>query len=131
MREMDFSQKNLANRWLGVKGMWDLLQGETKQFVKRRLESFMRAEVSHRLGCRRYQRSVKRQGYRNGSYARDLLTSYGWLEGLVVPRVREGGFQPLCLEKYRRRQRAVDRVLLEAFLLGHATQVEYFEPVLC
>jgi len=27
MREMDFSEKNLANRWLGVKGMWDLLQG--------------------------------------------------------------------------------------------------------
>jgi len=96
MREMDFSQKNLVSRWLGVKGMWDILQGETKQFVKQRLESFMRVEVSHRLGCSCYQRSVKRRGYRNGSYARDLLTSYGWLEGLVVPRVREGGFQPLC-----------------------------------
>jgi len=122
MREMDFSQKKLVSRWLGVKGMWDILQGETKQFVKQRLESFMRVEVSHRLGCSCYQRSVKRRGYRNGSYARDLLTSYGWLEGLVVPRVREGDFQPLCLEKYRRRQRAVDRVLLEAFLLGHATR---------
>jgi len=54
----------------------------------------MRVEVNHRLGCGRYQRSDGRQGYRNGSYARDLLTSYGWLEGLVVPRVREGGFQP-------------------------------------
>jgi putative transposase len=75
----------------------------------------MRMEVSHRLGCSYYQRSVKRRGYRNGSYARDLLTSYGWIKGLVVPRVRQGGFQPLCLERYRRRQRAVDRVLLEAF----------------
>ena len=56
MREMDFSEKNVVNRWLGVKGMWDLLQGETRQFVKHRLESFMRIEVSHRLGCRRYQR---------------------------------------------------------------------------
>jgi hypothetical protein len=88
---MDFSQKDLANRWRGVKGVWELIQGETKQFVRRR-------------------------GYRNGSYARDLLTSYGWLEGLVVPRVREGGFQPLGLERYHCRQRAVDRVLLETFL---------------
>jgi len=55
MREMDFSDKNVVNRWLGVKGMWELLQGETKQFVKRRLE------------------------------------------GLVVPRVREGGFQPYAV----------------------------------
>ena len=122
MREMDFSEKNLANRWLGVKGMWGLLQGETKQFVKRRLESFMRVEVSHRLGCGRYQRSDGRRGYRNGSYVRDLLTTYGWIDGLMIPRVREGGFQPSCLERYRRRQRAVDRVLLEAFLLGHATR---------
>lgn len=119
---MDFSEKNSANRWLGVKGMWDLLQGETNQFVKRQLESFMRVEVSRRLGCSRYQRSGSRQGYRNGSYAHDLLSSYGWLVGLVVPRVREGGFQPSCLVRYRRRQRAVDRVLLEAFLLSHATR---------
>lgn len=122
MREMDFSEKNLANRWLGVKGMWDLLQGETRRFVKGRLERLMRVEVSDRVGCGRYERSGNRRGYRNGRYVRDLLSSYGWISGLEVPRVREGGFQPSCLERYRRRQRVVDRVLLEAFLLGHATR---------
>jgi len=40
MREMDFSDKNVVNRWLGVKGMWELLQGETKQFVKRLVGGF-------------------------------------------------------------------------------------------
>jgi transposase-like protein len=50
------------------------------------------------------------------------LTSYGWIEGLSVPRVREGGLESEVLERYRRRQRAVDRVLLEAFLLGHSTR---------
>jgi hypothetical protein len=90
MREMDFSERNLANRWLGVKGMWGLLQGETRHFVKRRLESFMRAEVSHRLGCGRYERSGQRRGYRNGCYVRDVngdgfddlalpgRSSFGW-----------------------------------------------------
>ncbi len=122
MREMDFSEKNLRNRWLGVKGMWALLQGETRRFVKRRLERVMRAEVSQRVGCGRYERSRDRRGHRNGHYVRDLLTSYGWIEGLQVPRVRQGGFQPSCLQRYRRRQRAVERVLLAAFLLGHATR---------
>lgn len=33
-----------------------------------------------------------------------------------------GGFSSEVLERYRRRQRQVDRVLLEAFLLGHSTR---------
>jgi len=53
---------------------------------------------------------------------RDLLSSYGWIEGLVVPRIREGGIDFELLERYRRRQRHVDLVLLEAFLLGHSTR---------
>ncbi|MCJ7578447.1 MAG: IS256 family transposase, partial [candidate division Zixibacteria bacterium] len=66
--------------------------------------------------------SKRRRGYRNGSYVRDLLSSYGWIEGLVVPRVREGGIDFQLLERYRRRQRQVDLVLMEAFLLGHSTR---------
>ena len=122
MRELDFSEKNLRHRWQGVKPIWDAIQGEVKHQVKRRLEQAMRMEVCHHLRCGRYRRSAQRQGYRNGSYGRDLLTRYGWIASLMVPRVRAGGFQPSVLERYRRRQRQVDQVLLETFLLGHATR---------
>jgi transposase-like protein len=122
MREMDFSESNLSNRWLGVKGIWKLLEGEVKRFVKIHLERALVIEQKARVGCDRYERAEGRCGYRNGSYARDLLTSYGWVERLVVPRVREGGLESEVLERYRRRQRLVDRVLLEAFLLGHSTR---------
>jgi transposase-like protein len=130
MREMDFSESNLSNRWLGVKGIWKLLEGEVKRFVKIHLERALVIEQKARVGCDRYERVDGRCGYRfallttsrNGSYARDLLTSYGWVEGLVVPRLREGGFESEVLERYCRRQRQVDRVLLEAFLLGHSTR---------
>lgn len=122
MREMDFSESNLRNRWFGVKSIWKQIQGEVKGFVKSRLERALVLEQSVCVGCGRYKRTSKRQGYRNGSYVRDLLTSYGWIEGLAVPRIREGGFESKVLERYRRRQRQVDRVLLEAFLLGHSTR---------
>jgi putative transposase len=122
MREMDFSERNLGNRWLGVKGIWRLIEGEVKRLTKGHLERALVWEQGLRVGCGRYKRSKKRQGYRNGSYVRDLLTRYGWIEGLVVPRVREGGIESEVLERYRRRQRQVDRVLLEAFLLGHSTR---------
>ena len=121
-REMDFSESNLWNRWFGVNSFWKEIQGETKRFVKVRLERALVVEQGRRVGCGRYRRSQRRRGYRNGSYERDLLTSYGWIEGLKVPRVREGGIESEVLERYRRRQRAVDRVLLEAFLLGHSTR---------
>jgi len=122
MREMDFSERNLRNRWLGVKGFWKLMQGEAKRLVKVGLERVLVIEQGARVGCKRYKRSKTRRGYRNGSYVRDLLSSYGWVEGLVVPRVREGGIESEVLERYRRRQRQVDRVLLQAFLLGHSTR---------
>jgi transposase-like protein len=57
----------------------------------------------------------ERWGYRNGSYARDLLTSYGRIEGLMVPL--GGGLESKVLERYRRRHRQVDLVLLEGFFV--------------
>ena len=93
-----------------------------KGYIKFRLERALVLEQGVYVGCSRYKRSQERRGYRNGSYIRDLLTSYGWIEGLAVPRVREGGISSEVLERYRRRQRQVDRVLSEAFLLGHSTR---------
>ena len=121
-RELDFSESNLRNRWFGVNSFWKEIQDEAKRFAKVRLERALMVEQGRRVGCGRYKRSSSRRGYRNGSFERDLLTSYGWIEDLKVPRVREGGLEFEVLERYRRRQRALDRVLLEAFLLGHSTR---------
>lgn len=49
------------------------------------------------------------------------MTRYGWMEDLRVPQVREGGMESEVLERYRRRQRVLGRILLENLLLGHST----------
>ncbi len=84
MREMDFSESNLGNRWLGVKEIWNDIQGEVKRFIKFRLERAMVLDQSVQVGCGSYGRSEDRRGYRNGSYVRDLLTSYWWIEDLSL-----------------------------------------------
>ena len=122
MRELDFSENNLFSRQCGVNTIWKLLQGETKRYVKVRLERALAAEVEERVGCARYVRSEERQDYRNGSYRRDLLTTYGWINDLRVPRVRGGGVESGVFRRYQRRQGLLDRVLLESFLLGHSTR---------
>jgi len=122
MRELDFTEGNVFNRWLGVNSIWRDVHFEVKRYVKRRIERVMKIDLDSHLGCSRYERSKQRRGYRNGSYTRGLLTSYGWIEDLEVPRSRASGYQPSVLEQYHRRQRQVDRVLLEGFLLGHSTR---------
>ena len=121
-RELDFSESNLRNRWFGVKSFWKQIEEEARRLVKVRLERALVVEQGRRVGCGIYRRSRKRRGYRNGSRGRDLLTRYGWIEDLRVPRVREGGIDFEVLERYRRRQRVLDRRLLEGFLLGHSTR---------
>jgi putative transposase len=122
MREVDFTAENVCQQWLLVKGFWKDFEGQTIGFVQRSLEQVLQAEVSRRIGGARYERVVDRRDYRNGSYVRELLTSYGWIRALRVPRVRGGGIETVVFEKYRRRQRQLDLVLLEAFLLGHSTR---------
>jgi len=123
MRELDFSKENITEGWEIVKDFWgDGLREEVLKLVKRMLGRVLVEEVKGVIGCKRYQRSKSRRGYRNGSYRRDLLTGYGWLEELKVPRVRGISFRPSAWGRYKRRQKALDRVILEAFLLGHSTR---------
>ena len=107
MREMDFTEGNVSNRWMGVKSIWREMHFETKRYIRRYLESSLRLDLDSRLGCGRYERAGSRKGYRNGSYTRDFLTSYGWIEGLEIPRARDIAYQPRLLERYKRRQKWV------------------------
>lgn len=122
MREVDFTEKSLSSQWHLVNGFWKDFERQTLGLVKRSLEQVLQVAVSRRIGGARYERVADRRDYRNGSYGRELLTSYGWIRDLRVPRVRRGGVETVVLERYRRRQRQVDQVLLEAFLLGHSTR---------
>src|ERR671915_885118 len=87
-----------------------------KQLVEQRLEE----EMAQYLGLSRYEHASDRHDYRNGHYVRHLLTEMGDLE-LLVPRSRKGGFPTKLFERYARRCRTVDRVLLACFCLGLST----------
>jgi transposase-like protein len=60
------------------------------------------------------------QDRRNGAYRRWLLTGLGAIE-LSVPRTRTMS-GVVMLERYARRERAVDRVILAGFVLGLSTR---------
>lgn len=92
-----------------------------RQELKRLLESRLEEEMAEYLGVSRYERAADRLDYRNGHYVRHLLTEMGDLE-LLVPRSRTGGFPSRLIERYARRCRSIDRVLLACFCLGLSTR---------
>ena len=80
--------------------IWKFIGATLKQGLKRLLESLLEDEVTTKVNARRYERSSRRQGYRGGHYIRDLVTRYGLLEALRVPRLAEGTTDFELFDKY-------------------------------
>src|SRR5450759_1347561 len=85
------------------------------------LEDVMREELDALIGVGWGECSPKREGYRNGSYTRDLVTSSGRIEQIKVPRARAGQFHTQVSERYSRYEPQVAQGLTEMFVAGVST----------
>jgi putative transposase len=92
-----------------------------RRALKELLEKRLEEEMAEYLGLSRYEHGSDRHDYRNGHYVRHLLSEMGDLE-LLVPRSRKGKFSTRLFERYARRCRSVDKVLLACFCLGLSTR---------
>ena len=131
----DLTQLTVKDLWKEVKeeeDWWGDLKEKTQRLIKRLLESTMDEEIIAQLQVARYQRSGKRRGYRNGYRHRSLLTEFGLLDNIQVPRDRHGAYQPGILQRYQRRQEQVNKVVREMFLQGVSTRKvqEVLKPML-
>ena len=70
-----------------------------KDLIGRALQKTLDAQFENHIGASRYERTEKREGYRNGYYERQLTTRVGKVS-LSVCRDREGTFQPLVFARY-------------------------------
>ncbi len=102
--------------------VWKFIGATLKQGLKRLLESLLEDEVTTKVNARKYERSCRRQGYRGGHYIRDLVTRYGLLEDLRVPRLAEGATDFELFDKYQRRRPDVDAAIGRLFLQGVSTR---------
>jgi putative transposase len=131
----DLTELTLDDYWREVKwedDWWGDLKAQTQRLVKRLMEAVLEEEIVEQLGVDRYRRSHLRGGYRNGYRHRSLLTEFGLLEEIRVPRDRSGLFQPHVFERYQRRQAHVNQMVREMFLQGVGTRrvQEVLKPLL-
>jgi putative transposase len=91
--------------------------GQLAHLLEAILNQVLEAQVAEQLQAGRYERSVQRQGYRNGYKSRQLTTRVGALT-LRVPQVREGGFSPELFARYQRSEQALILTLMEMVVNG-------------
>jgi len=131
----DLTEITLKDLWKEVKeeeDWWGGIKEDTQRLIKRLLESTMDEEIIAQLQVARYQRSGNRLGYRNGHRKRSLLTEYGLLDNIKVPRDRQGIYQSSLLTRYQRRQGQVNEMVREMFLDGVSTRKvqDVLKPIL-
>jgi len=115
----------VADLWKGVKDeatLWGDISRETLRTVKLLLENRMHDELVNHLNAGRYMHNPARRGYRNGRYSRRLVTTWGTIPDLHIPRARQSGFQPTVLSRYQRRTHDVNALVRAVFLGGVSTR---------
>ena len=102
---------------------WGDFQGQTRQMLKRLLETDAEQRMAEYLGLRWHERTprAERVDYRNGFYERDYVTPLGVIR-LRIPRTRERSFLPRWIGPLERRAPEVAELIRQAFLRGISTR---------
>jgi transposase-like protein len=115
----------VADLWKEVKDparLWGDLTAEMQRTVKLLLQNRLHDEVAAYLQAAPYQRRPGRRGVRNGFYTRRLVTTWGTIPDLEMPRCRLRGFTSTVVPRYQRRHAAVDQLIQAVFLAGVSTR---------
>lgn len=95
----------------------EVLRPMLQELVQAALEE----EFNQFIGAGPWRRSEQRRGWRNGSKPRQWRTRVGTLD-LLVPKDREGRFQPSLFARYERSEKALVLALIEMYVKGVSTR---------
>lgn len=116
--------KILQEWWQEVKGnFWqEDAKPEVLKLVKELMESTLKEDLMLHIDRQPYQRTRDGATYRNGYYKRSLVTQFGTVDGIKVPRLREGLFSTKVFRRYKRYQDMVEDIVEGIFLAGVSTR---------
>ena len=93
-----------------------------RQVVRILFEHVLEEDLTAMLQAAPYERNGMRLGQRNGSYTRDLVTKFGRIVDLRVPRERAGRFRTKLFDRYKRRVKEIDTAIRDMFINGISTR---------
>ncbi len=107
----------LKEWWPEVKeNFWEQdAKASVRMLVKELMEQTMDEEMEQIV-------KLKEAPYRNGYYSRSLVTQFGLIEEIQVPRFRYGRFKTSVFQRYKRYQNVVEDLVEGIFLAGVSTR---------
>ena len=92
-----------------------------RESVRLVMQDLIEVDVAEHIGAGRYERTDTRTTQRNGSRPKLISTQAGDVE-LAIPKLRQGSFFPVILERRRRIDQALYAVVMEAWVNGVSTR---------
>lgn len=92
-----------------------------RESVRLVMQDLIEVDVAEQIGAGRYERTDTRTTERNGSRPKLISTQAGDVE-LAIPKLRQGSFFPVILERRRRIDQALYAVVMEAWVNGVSTR---------
>jgi transposase-like protein len=92
-----------------------------RESVRLVMQDLIEVDAAEQIGAGRYERSESRTTQRNGSRSKLVSTQAGDVE-LAIPKLRQGSFFPVILERRRRIDQALYAVVMEAWVNGVSTR---------
>lgn len=122
LAQLYFDDKDVRQRWDNIPYTFESeLKRETQRSLKRLLETNMEIEVQDLIG-QRWHHTYQRTDYRNGYRYRNLLSTFGYINNIKVPRLRSGRMSFKSFRAYQQRSSEVDALVLQMFLAGVSTR---------
>jgi len=123
VRELPQS-KILQEWWQEVKeNFWqDDAKPQVLKLVKELMESTLKEELVMHVQRKPYERTDRDSMYRNGYYDRSLVTQFGTINDIKVPRLRNGVFATKVFKRYKRYQDIIEDLVENVFLAGISTR---------
>ncbi len=101
----------------------DHIELGVRAFVRAMVQEYAEDEFLRYIGAKPYERTEKRQDYRNGTRRRTLRTRFGPIDDLDIPLAREAGISySTILQRYRRQDSKIEDIVSEMFLRGVSTR---------
>lgn len=92
-----------------------------RESVRMVMQELIETEATEQIGAGPYERTETRTTQRNGSRPRLVSTQAGDV-ALRIPKLRQGSFFPVILERRRRIDQALYAVVMEAWVNGVSTR---------
>ena len=129
---LDFSTDTLTKQWkyvkrnlreMGIVDETDEIEIRTKMAINSFLQGTIHEEFEEQIRAGLYERTRTRIDIRSGVYSRTYTTTFGEIR-LLIPKVRKKSreYNYKLLNKYQRRRKKFDDMVVLSLLLGFSTR---------